>query len=80
MPHHLNLVNNPPFQINDRVRPKHESGEWANQVFRIVGIRYEYRQVPHAGWGIEIATDEEIMSGLGSTDGFAPQDLERVSQ
>lgn len=45
------------------------------QVWYVVGINWEYRDVIGRGWNITLATADDIKKRYGQTDGYRPQDL-----
>lgn len=73
------LIDICPFRLGQRVRVNDKyiyHNEW-HGVFVITGMRWEYQKA-NGQINIEIASDDEIERGYGSTDGFSPNDLEPI--
>lgn len=69
------LVDIVPFRIGSRVKIAESyqySQAWPGE-YVVVGLVWEYRCGPLVN--IHIASDDEIASGSGSTDGFRVEDL-----
>lgn len=70
---HLSEIQNPPFKVGQHVRL---TGDYpGGEIYRIVGMRYDYRQPPQWAWDFWLATEQEIADGHGGTDGFTPNEI-----
>lgn len=66
-----------PLKVGDRVTvsPNYiHAGEWQD-TYLVVGIRWDYQRGRGNDLDISIATEDEICSRYGCTDGFGPRDL-----
>lgn len=69
------LMDITPWHLGSRVKVNPEyryASEWRG-VYVVVGMRWNYASGSFVN--IEIASDEEIQAGYGSTDGFGWADL-----
>lgn len=71
-----------PFRIGSRVRVRQcdsmpaWASDWANGVFIVTGLRWEYQKGAGDRLNISIASEDEIVNRLGDTDGFRVDHLE----
>lgn len=66
-----------PYRIGSRVRVSQGyrfAADWPG-TYIIVGMTWEYQRGDGYGINIAIASEDEIVSRLGSTDGWKPEDL-----
>jgi hypothetical protein len=72
--HDLFEISNPPYTMGQFVKII-EDGD-GGEVYRVVGVTFDYRMVPGHGWNFWLATDDDITNGYGGADGFTPDDIE----